>query len=86
MDTYSEYINLQREFVQRVGYAGGGVVPDDLIDKLAAFLDAHASDSMVSYYARTLLAQFYRRRTRARSVHLFNALNATLRNKGGCTQ
>lgn len=37
---------------------------------------------MVSYYARSLLAQFYRLRTRARSVHLFNALNARLRNKG----
>lgn len=82
MSTYSDYINLQREFVQQVGYAGRVVVPDDLIDKLAAFLDAHASDSMVSYYARRLLAQFYRLRTRARSVHLFNALNATLCNKG----
>lgn len=81
MGTYSDYINLQREFVQEVGYAGRVVVPDDLIDKLAAFLDAHASDSMVSYYARSLLEQFYRLRTRARSVHLFNALNATLRNK-----
>ncbi len=82
MSTYSDYINLQREFVQQVGYAGRVVVPDDLIDKLAAFLDAHASDSMVSYYARRLLAQFYRLRTRARTVHLFNALNATLCNKG----
>jgi len=81
MGIYSDYINLQREFVQQVGYAGRVAVPDDLIDKLAAFLDAHASDSMVSYYARSLLAQFYRLRTRPRSVHLFDALNATLRNK-----
>ncbi len=81
MGTYSDYIHLQREFVQQVGYAGKVVVPDDLIDKLAAFLDAHASDSMASYYARGLLAQFYRLRTRARSVHLFNALHARLRNK-----
>ena len=81
MDTYNDYITLQREFVQQVGYAGRVVVPDDLIDNLAAFLDAHASDSMVSYYARELLAQFYRLRTRARSMHLFSALNARLRNR-----
>lgn len=74
MGTYSDYINLQWEFVLQVGYAGRVAVPDDLIDKLAAFLDAHASDSMVSYYARSLLAQFYRLRTRPRSVHLFDAL------------
>jgi hypothetical protein len=82
MSTHSDFINLQREFVQQVSYAGRIVVSDDLIDKLAAFLDANASDFMVSYYGRRLLAQFYRLRTRARSVHLFNALNARLRNKG----
>ncbi len=81
MDTHSDYRHLQREFVRQVGYAGKVAVPDDLIDKLAAFLDAHALDFMLSYYARQLLARFYRRRTRARSVHLFHALHARLRNK-----
>lgn len=82
MDTYCDYINLQREFLRQVGYAGRAVIPDDLIDRLAVFLDAHASDSMVAYYAGRLLAQFYRLRTRARSTRLFDALNARLRNKG----
>jgi hypothetical protein len=82
MSTYSDYIDLRREFVQQVGYAGRAVFPDDLIHKLAAFLDAHASDSMVSYYAQSLLSQFYRLRTRGRSVRLFDALHATLRDKG----
>ncbi|NHZ37814.1 hypothetical protein [Massilia rubra] len=81
MGTYSDYIHLQREFVQPVGDAGRVVVADDLIGKLGAFLDAHASDFMVTYHACSLLAQFYRLRTRDRSVHLFDALNMTLRNK-----
>ena len=81
MDSYSDYVGLKKEFAQFLGYSGKFEIPDALVRKIAKFIDAHPTDTMASYYARSLLDKFYRRRTKNRSVNLFNSLNSYVRKK-----
>ncbi|MEC5218631.1 hypothetical protein RCH09_003605 [Actimicrobium sp. GrIS 1.19] len=81
MDSYTGYVRPKEEFVQALGYSGKWDIPGTLVCKLAGFIDAHPTDMMTSYYAGSLLAQFYRRRTTGKSVDLFNALNSSLQKK-----
>lgn len=81
MDSYRRYIGLEKEFVQSLGYSGKIEIPDMLVRKVAEFIDSHPTDTMTSYYVTSLLDKFYRRKTKSKSVNLFNALNSYLRNK-----
>lgn len=81
MDQDTSYNALKRELVESVGYAGRREIPIALVRKLAEFLDEHADDSMTTFYASSLLDQFYRKRTKERSIRLFDSLNAFLKNK-----
>lgn len=81
MDQYSAYDALKKELVESVGFAGKQEIPGTLVRKIAEFLDEYPDDSMTTYYASSLLDQFYRRRTKERSVRLFDSLSSFLKNK-----
>lgn len=81
MNRYSDYDALKKEFVEQVGYAGKLEIPVQLVRKVAEFIDAYPDDGMTSYYARSLLKQFYRKRTKNRSIRLFNLLGSFLKQK-----
>lgn len=76
-----DYDRLKAKFLEVVGYAGKLEIPEPLVEKLAAFIDRHIDDTMTGYYARSLLDQFYRKRTKARSIRLFGLLHSFLSNK-----
>ncbi|KQV51036.1 hypothetical protein [Duganella sp. Root336D2] len=81
MNQYATYAALKSEMVASVGYAGRLEVPTALVRKIAEFLDAYPDDSMTTYYANSLLDQFYRKRTKERSIRLFELLSSFLKNK-----
>lgn len=81
MDQYSTYDALKKELVESVGYAGKQEIPGALVRKIAGFLDEYPNDSMTTYYANSLLDQFYRKRTKERSTRLFDSLSSFLKNK-----
>ncbi len=81
MHSYSAYIGLKTAFRATLGLSGKIAIPDELAHELAAFIDAYPTDQMVCYYSRQLLSQFYRKRSRTRSVRLFDTLYACLRRK-----
>lgn len=81
MDQYSAYDALKRELVESVGYAGRLEIPVALVRKIAEFLDAYPDDSMTTFYANSLLNKFYRKRTKERSIRLFDLLSSFLKNK-----
>ena len=81
MDQYSAYDALKKELVESVGFAGKQEIPGTLVRKIAEFLNEYPDDSMTTYYASSLLDQFYRRRTKERSVRLFDSLSSFLKNK-----
>ncbi|MCE3606090.1 hypothetical protein LXA47_21130 [Massilia sp. P8910] len=81
MDSYRTYRALDQEFSQSLGYSGKQELPDTFVLKLAEFIDAHPADTLTAYYAQSLLDKFYRKRTKQRSVNLFNSLNSHLNKK-----
>lgn len=81
MDQYTAYVALKRELLETVGYAGRREIPIALVRKFAEFLDEYADDSMTTFDAHSLLDQFYRKRTKERSIRLFKALSSFLKNK-----
>jgi hypothetical protein len=81
MDQYYTYEALKRELVESVGYAGRLEIPVALVRKIAAFIEEFQNDSMTTYYAQSLLDQFYRKRTKERSIRLFELLSSLLKNK-----
>ncbi len=81
MDDYGTYNALKKELVESVGYAGRLEIPTALVRKIAEFLDEFAGDSMTTFYAKSLLDQFYRKRTKERSIRLFESLSSFLKNK-----
>lgn len=70
----SAYHALRGEFVRTVGYAGQCEIPDELLVRLADFIKQYAHDIVATYYATSLLDQFFRRRSEGRSARLFHAL------------
>lgn len=82
MNQYRDYDALKKEFVEQVGYAGKQEIPLLLVRKVAEFVDKYPDDGMTSYYARSLFDQFYRKRTKERSIRLFNLLGSFLKQKG----
>ena len=81
MDQDTTYDALKKELLESVGYAGRLEIPTELVRKIAVFLDAYPDDSMTTYYANSLLDQFYRKRTKERSIRLFDLLSSYLNNK-----
>lgn len=81
MDPYSTYVILNEEFSQSLGHSWKHEIPDGFVLKIAEFIDAHPTDMMTAYYAKSLLAKFFRKRTKKRSENLFNSLNSYLINK-----
>jgi len=81
MDADYTYDALKRELVESVGYAGRLEIPVTLVRKIAAFIDEYPDDSMTTYYTQSLLDQFYRKRTKERSIRLFELLSSLLKNK-----
>ncbi|WP_028102411.1 hypothetical protein [Pseudoduganella violaceinigra] len=78
---YTAYRALQEEFAQSVGYPGKREIPEALVRKLADLVNGYPDDSMTSYFASSLIDQFYRKRTTERSLRLFGLLNSFLINK-----
>lgn len=81
MDQYSKHEALKKELVETVGYAGKLEISAPLVRKIAEFLDEYPNDWMTTYYANSLLDQFYRKRTKERSIRLFDLLSSFLKNK-----
>lgn len=81
MDQDRTYEALKRELLESVGYAGRLEIPVALVRKIAAFIEEFQDDSMTTYYAQSLLDQFYRKRTKGRSIRLFESLSSFLKNK-----
>lgn len=86
MRAYNAHDNLKREFVETLGYAGKREIPEALVQKLATFIDNHPDDLMTTFYARSLLDKFYRKRTKQRSTRLFDLLNSFLVKKSALAE
>jgi hypothetical protein len=80
-DPYQEYRALKRAFAQTLGYHHQQELPANLIADLAAFCDAHAGDMMISYYAASLVGQFWRTRHAARRDRFVQLMNAAMASK-----
>lgn len=80
-DTYDDYRILKRAFVKTLGYSARQDIPADLIEGLASFCDTHAADMMMSYYAASLINQFWRKRNKARRDRFVCLMNAQMMSK-----
>jgi hypothetical protein len=78
---HSSFEALQREFAELLGYAGKKEIPVALVRKLAQFINDHPVNGMTSFYARLILNSFYRKRTKERSIRLFDLLASLLAKK-----
>lgn len=81
MDRHDAYRRLESEFVQRLGYSGRTEIPDDLIVKVVDFCDAYADELMTSYYVKSIISQFYRKRSIEGWLRLYHALANKLKRK-----
>jgi len=75
-DAYDDYSILKQAFLQTQGYGARADLPADLVQRLARFCDTHANDMMMTYYASSLLDQFWRKRTAARRERFVSLMNA----------
>jgi hypothetical protein len=80
-DPYHQYSALKRAFAQTLGYHHRQELPANLIVDLAAFCDAHPGDMMISYYAASLVGQFWRKRNAARRDRFVRLMNAAMVSK-----
>lgn len=78
---YKAYCALRHRFYTQMGNGRLRDIPDDLVRSLAQFCDTYASDMMTGYYARKLILDFYRKRSKGGWGRLQSSLAEHLQRK-----